>query len=285
MNLQLGQSIYSQIFFMVPPAPVTRSPLFPKDVASVKADFLDEVDEMLGIPKMEIIDDVAVIPVRGILMQNVSRMMRWYGFVGYEQVMADLATALQDPKVLGIVLNVDSPGGQASGALELATAIAQATMEKPVVAFTPGLMCSAAYYISRGAGAVLAAPSAIVGSVGTYMTIYDFSGWLNAQGIDVEVIRSGAHKGAGEMGTSLTDEQKQSLQAIVDVLGGQFRAFVNAHAPGIPPEALQGQAFVAEGAAGEPGAVDLEIVDGTSTLEEARAVALELAGEMAQDLV
>lgn len=266
-----ANSILSQIYFMVPPASFrSAAPVVGAEMLKQpKADYFDEVDKMLGIPAMTVDNGVACIPVRGILAQNVSRMDRWYGFWGYEQIISDLTAAEADAKVKAVVLVIDSPGGQATGALETATRIASCT--KPVIAFTPGLMASAAYYIARGAGAVLAAPSAIVGSIGTYMTIEDFSAYCEEMGVGVKVLKSGEHKGAGEFGTSLTPGQEAALQNIVDTLGGQFRQFVSMRAPGLKPEHMDGQAFVGTEA------LDIGMVDDLTTLEECKSFALEMA--------
>jgi protease-4 len=60
----------------------------------------------------------------------------------------------QDPNCIGVVLDIDSGGGQVSGTPEFYDYIA--SFKKPVVAYTDGLMCSAAYYIGSATSHIIA---------------------------------------------------------------------------------------------------------------------------------
>ena len=59
--------------------------------------------------------------------------------------------ALEDDSIQGIVLNIDSPGGQMNGTNELANMIFAARGTKPITAYVGGLGASGAYWIASAA--------------------------------------------------------------------------------------------------------------------------------------
>lgn len=257
MNQSVQPSnVFSELWFMVP-----RLPFTPRAEVHNLRSSLAEIEELLGIRKMEMHNGVAVIPVDGVLASGVSPIDRLYGFRGYEEIQQDLEAAVAASDVRGIVLSINSPGGQASGMLETATMVAVANQSKPVYAHTSTLAASAAYGIARGARAFYATPSAIVGSIGTYMVVHDVSKMFAQAGIETNLFASGKFKGAGTMGTAVTDEQKAQFQSVVNELAGQFKSFVQMRAPQVPDEAMEGQAVVA----GQTGR-SLNLVDSLATL-------------------
>ena len=72
----------------------------------------------------------------------------------------------EDKRFRAVVLEIDSPGGTASGSELLYHSVLKIKKEKPVVAYIRGTGASGAYYISCAADRVVALPSALVGSIG-----------------------------------------------------------------------------------------------------------------------
>jgi len=84
----------------------------------------------------------------------------------------------------GIVLDIDSGGGQVAGTPEFYDYVLE--YPKPVVAYTDGLMCSAAYYIGSAASFVIANKRADhIGSIGTMIYFIDFTGLYEKEGAKV----------------------------------------------------------------------------------------------------
>lgn len=84
----------------------------------------------------------------------------------------------------GIVLDIDSGGGQVSGTPEFYDYIIN--YGKPVVAYTDGYMCSAAYYIGSACSYIVANKRADhIGSIGTMVYFIDFTGWYEKEGAKV----------------------------------------------------------------------------------------------------
>lgn len=190
----------------------------------------------------------AIIPIHGTIgPTGYDAHTAWcYDLVRPEAIETALATALDDDTVQRIVLSIDSPGGYAQSIAELHATLTEARALKPIIAYTRGQACSAAYWIACAASVLVASRSAQVGSIGTYCTIYDWSAHFAQAGIKAHVLKTGALKAIGVMGTEVTPEQLAYLQSTVDKIQSQFLAAVKASRGDLAPEDLQGQWFDGE---------------------------------------
>ena len=160
---------------------------------------------------------VAVIPVDDVLV-NAGR----YG-LKYGDIRGRIQSALDDPKVGAILLDVDSPGGMVSGCQELAAFISAAAERKPMAAFTSSLMASAAYWIGSATGRVFCTETASVGSIGVIMTLIDCSKMLESVGIRINVISSGKFKAAGHPALELSEKDRAYFQTHAENIHAVFR--------------------------------------------------------------
>jgi ClpP class serine protease len=112
---------------------------------------------------------VAVIPVCGPIFRYADMFTDLCGGATVDAIAKDLHAALDDDSVDAIVLEIDSPGGQAAGIGELSAMIREGTKRKPIVAYASAHACSAAYWIAAACSEVVAAPTAILGSIGVVL--------------------------------------------------------------------------------------------------------------------
>lgn len=145
-------------------------------IASRENDDPQAIEARIGRPlenthRAETRGDVAVIPVLGPLFRRANMFTRVSGATSYDQVAQDLAAAVDNPAVKSIVLNIDSPGGMASGVAELASHVYDARAKKEVVAYVGGLGASAAFWLASAASRVVASRTALLGSVGVVVGV------------------------------------------------------------------------------------------------------------------
>lgn len=108
----------------------------------------------------------------------------WLGTKTYTKILNQLAN---DDTVAGVVLNIDSGGGQVYGTPEFYDYILN--YPKPIVAYTDGYMCSGAYYIAAATQKIIANKRAdAIGSIGAYATIVDSNGIWEHFGAKVHTI-------------------------------------------------------------------------------------------------
>ncbi len=167
--------------------------------------------------------NVSVIDVKGTLMKGQPS----FGGTSTVQLRREIRSAAQDQTVSGILLNIDSPGGTVAGTGDLAADIKAARKSKPVWAFVEDLGASAAYWAASQASQVYAnSHTALVGSIGTVLTVYDQSAAAESAGIKTLVFATGPLKGAGTPGAPVTEEQAAHFQRIVNETQTHFDAAV-----------------------------------------------------------
>ena len=214
---------------------------------------------------------IATIPISGSLMRKPSLWETWSGRAEDTDALTSLVhQAANDSNVSGILLAVDSPGGMFNGGLELADAVRSARMRKPVVSHVSGLGASLAYMVASQSDAIVASPSASVGSIGVIAAHADMTQFFADMGVKLEIFRSaGADlKAPGIYGTSLTDSQRESIQSSVDKVGQIFASTVTRARPKAKLEGLRGRTFLADDAA------DLGLIDYAGNDSFAKAIAM-----------
>lgn len=219
-------------------------------------------------PQAEVVDGVAVLPIRGALMQTPSVWELASGEVedtgSVTKAIRNLTTA-RDTKA--VVLDLSTPGGMVPGGLELADAVESAARVKPVVAWTGSQAASLGYLIASQADAIMASRSAEVGSIGTVATILDASEMAEKMGVKVHTFVSGDLKRL----TPMNEERAAHVQARVDAAFAEFKRMVLAKRPGIQESAMRGQMFVA------PDALQSGLIDAIGSREDAVTLAGSLA--------
>jgi ClpP class serine protease len=118
-------------------------------------------------------DGIATIPVVGPISRYMNLFTEISGGTSTELLARDFRTAADDPGVKGIILSLDSPGGEAAGISELADLIASARGTKPIVAHAGGDCCSGAYWIASACDEVVSSDAAILGSIGVAAVVRD----------------------------------------------------------------------------------------------------------------
>ena len=104
--------------------------------------------------------------MHGTLVKRTAGLDAASGLTSYAEIGAMLESALADPQVAGILLDIDSPGGEASGSFELARRVREAAAVKPIWALANDSAFSAAYAIASAADRVIISETGGVGSIG-----------------------------------------------------------------------------------------------------------------------
>lgn len=165
---------------------------------------------------------VAVIAIEGTLVQKAGSLRPWSGMTGYDGIRQNFLTALTDPDVDAILLDIDSPGGEVYGLFDLVDTIYRARGEKPVWAVLDERADSAAYAIASAADHVTVPRTGEAGSIGVILVHVDSSRALDAAGLTVRLITYGDRKADGNPYQPLTDEVASRVQADVNQIGRMF---------------------------------------------------------------
>lgn len=168
---------------------------------------------------------VEVIPVHGVLVSRGSHLNACETMTSYEDLRAQLKQAVADPLVERIVLDIDSPGGAAVGAFELAADIRAMSRIKPIAGLVNFMAYSGGYLIGSACSELVVSQTSGVGSIGVIASHMDRSAMEEKAGVKVTTVYRGAHKNDLSPHEPLTDQSMQVLEAIVQE---SYELFVNA---------------------------------------------------------
>lgn len=183
---------------------------------------LDEGSDEPDYRYYDIVHGVAIIPISGTLVQKSGYMRPTCGMTGYDGIRANLSMALDDPAAQGIMLDIDSGGGEVAGCFDLVDAIYAARGKKKIWAVLSESAYSAAYAIASACDRITVPRTGGTGSVGVICAHVDFSKALAKEGITVTMIHYGARKADGNQFNPLSDEALARYQADVDQMGALF---------------------------------------------------------------
>ncbi len=143
-----------------------------------------------------------------------------------EPVRDAFKQAYDDPRVRGVIVHIDSPGGSALASDRMLHELRRLAAKKPVVACMGNVAASGGYMIAVGAPTIVAQPTTITGSIGVVAARFVVGPVLERVGIGVDVIKRGAradmeaplrHLDAGErevMERQLDDVYRSFLRVV-----------------------------------------------------------------------
>lgn len=205
-------------------------------------------------------NSVAVIPISDVIMKY--DYCGAYGTLSFKQFLDD---AISAENIKGIVLAMDTPGGEVSGTRNLSEAIGNCS--KPVVAhIDDGYCASAGVYIACKANKILLSqPTDKIGSIGVYTTLIDPTGAYEALGYKIKTIYSptSTQKNAAWRAAMEKDDVKP-MQKDLAFLDQYFMQSVrDGRGAKLNEEVLAGGMYYAEEA------IEKGLADGIATFKQA----------------
>lgn len=141
-----------------------------------------------------------------------------------EAVTAILTVATNNDEVL---IRLDSPGGVVNG-YGLAASQLQRIRDKqiPLTVAIDKIAASGGYLMACVANKIIAAPFAIIGSIGVVAQIPNFHRWLKKNNIDFELLTAGEYKRTLTVFAENTDKGRQKFQEDLEQIHQAFREYV-----------------------------------------------------------
>lgn len=176
-------------------------------------------------PGYDVHDGVAVIPVRGFLVQRLGSLRPWGDYVtGYDGIRQSLLNAVSDSSIRAIAFDINSPGGTTAGVFDLADTVREARASKPIWSILSESAYSAAYLIASQTSRIVVPRTGGAGSIGIIAMLFDISEALAKDGIKPIIMHYGKHK------ADITKAQLEGakpgllaeLQQRIDMLGEMF---------------------------------------------------------------
>jgi protease IV len=204
----------------------------------------------------------------------------------------ELTKASKDEKIKAIVLRINSPGGtvNASDILYHELKTFKATKKIPVIASMMDVAASGGYYLAMATDAILVHPSTVTGSIGVIMLTVNAKGLLEKVGVEASAITSGPRKDMGSPFRTMTSEEKEIFQGVIDSFYHRFLTVVQEGRPQLSADQIKkladgriysGEQAKAAGLVDEIGYLDeaIELAKKNAGLTEARVVTYRRHGE------
>lgn len=175
-------------------------------------------------------DYLAVLYVEGTMTESAP-LTGVYGDAYDQTYLLDtLETLTGDEHNKGLLLYIDSPGGEVMAASDLGDAVVayKEATGRPVYAYGHNYAASGGYWLAAAADRFYANRYCVTGSIGvTYGNMFDFSGLLEKYGVKVNTITSGAQKSMGNSWEEMSPETRAIFQSIIDEYYGYFLDWVS----------------------------------------------------------
>lgn len=167
------------------------------------------------------------LDVTGTLVAKHDDFNACMGFTSYEKLYSQFEKQVS-MGIEKVVLNVDSGGGEARTAFEMADQFKALAVENniPIYAYVDGLSASAAFLWSSIADEIVARPDSEIGSVGVVVQLVNNSKMLENKGITRKFITYGDNKVPFDDSGEFTSKFIQSIQEKVNKTGIQFNKFI-----------------------------------------------------------
>ena len=155
---------------------------------------------------------VAVLEVHGVIGNHIK-------IPEYSRLLHSIAT---DRRLKALLLDIDSPGGSATGSEVLYREIQRVSEIKPVYAYVRGMAASGGYYLACAATKVYALPTALVGSIGVIYLRPVLEQLLAKIGVEFSVYKSGEFKDMTGFWRAPSDRESEKFQELIKEIFGNF---------------------------------------------------------------
>lgn len=229
---------------------------------------------------------IAVLPIYGTLVRRTVGLEAESGMASYQELATMLDTAVADPNVAAILLDIDSAGGESGGVFDLADRVAAAAKRKPVWALANDMAFSAAYAIGSAASRFIVTRTGGVGSIGVIAMHADQSVKDATDGVRYTTVFAGARKNDLNPHEPISDEAHAFLKNEVERVYGLFVETV-ARNRGVSADAVRateasiyyGADAVAAGLADAVGTFDDVLAEFTESLSQSLVLPMSAAAQ------
>ncbi len=185
---------------------------------------VDINDQTLIPATYSVSEGVGVLPIMGMIIPKSDFFSIFFGgFAALDILTRDFREMMGREDIHTIVMDIDSPGGNAFGVQQFANIIYEARNDKPIISVTSGMMASAAMWIGAAAHKVyITGDVTVVGSIGTVTTHTDISELNKKIGIVQTEIAAGEFKRVPSSLEPLSEKGRAVLKNQVEHANSAF---------------------------------------------------------------
>jgi len=134
-----------------------------------------------------------------------------------------------DSSIKGVIIRVDSPGGDGVASDDILHEAKNLSKKKPVVISMSDLAASGGYFISLTGDPIVAYPNTLTGSIGVIFARISLHGLYDKIGVNKQMLKRGQYADLDSDYAPLTDDQRQKISGQIDAF---YKGFVSRVADG-----------------------------------------------------
>lgn len=159
---------------------------------------------------------IAVLPLEG----EINSSRTW---------IRKLNEFADNDRIAGILIPINSPGGQVAPSQEMYHAIREVREEgvKPVFVSMSSVAASGGYYAALGADSIFANEGSLTGSIGVVMQFPIYSDLMEKIGVGMRTVKSQEFKDAGSPFREMNAEEREYFQDLISDVYDQFTEVVS----------------------------------------------------------
>ena len=142
-------------------------------------------------------------------------------------MMQTLRKVREDSSIKGVILRVDSPGGDAIASDEILREVKLLSAAKPMVISMSDVAASGGYYMAMTGDPIIAYPGTITGSIGVISGKVNIKGLYEKLGITKEMISRGKYAAIDSEYTPLGEDGRKKLKEGIDEVYRTFLGHVS----------------------------------------------------------
>jgi protease IV len=134
-----------------------------------------------------------------------------------------------DSSIQGVIMRIDSPGGDAIASDNILHEVKNLSKKKPLVISMGDVAASGGYYVAVTGDPIIAYPNTLTGSIGVIFERFSLRGLYDKIGVDKQLLSRGRYADIDSDYVPLSDADRQKLTGQIDAF---YRAFVSRVAEG-----------------------------------------------------
>lgn len=134
-----------------------------------------------------------------------------------------------DSSIQGVIVRIDSPGGDAVASDDILHEVKNLSKKKPLVVSMSDTAASGGYYVAVTGDPIIAYPNTLTGSIGVIFARFTMRGLFDKVGVNEQLLTRGRNADIDSPYTPLSDAERQKLTGQIDSF---YRAFVGRVAEG-----------------------------------------------------
>jgi protease-4 len=142
-----------------------------------------------------------------------------------DNVVSSLRRAFKDEKTKGVIIRINSPGGnpvQAGYISDEIRRLREKYPDIPVYAVATDMCASGGYYVAAAADVIYADKGSLIGSIGVLMDGFGFVGTMEKLGVERRLLTAGDSKGFLDPFSPVKEEDVAHIQKVLKDIHEQF---------------------------------------------------------------